>query len=481
VTFSNILPKRWHIKPVWVASFVLSATLLLLPSLFKLDGREHADWQQFLGRFHPLVVHLPIGLILLVPLLEVAGRYRSALREAASLILALSFVSCVGALTLGYLLAYGSGDTGAVVTRHMWGGISLTISVLLCLLVRPRWASGDLRHVYPTLLVCVVLLLAWAAHQGGSLTHGSNYLTEYLPAQLKRWPGLGTVEAKTPLAPDSFYSKHINPLLVAKCVTCHGEGKVKGGLRVDSYELLMKGGKDGPAIVAGKPEQSLLLERVMLPSDHKKFMPSEGKPPLKPEEIAWIKAWVLQGASPTATSLQGIVIQEETREVLQPVGDYSGMLSQIAQIEKSEGAKLVSVSNKQGDGLILNAVDVAGSFSDAQLAEFEKFAPYIVEAELGRTAMTNACFDTLQKFTNLRALHLEGTAITGDGLAKLIPLSRLTYLNLSETKVTKEAIAPLNSMKNLRRLYLYNTPAQPVSSAEITKSQQGVPHESNKQ
>ncbi|MCU1225136.1 MAG: hypothetical protein JWQ42_3229 [Edaphobacter sp.] len=463
MTFSNVLPKRRHIRPVWVLSIAMCAALLLLPSLFKLDGRAHADWQQFLGRFHPLVVHLPIGLILLVPLLEAAGRYRPALREAASLVLVLSFVSCVGALTLGYLLAYGSGDTGAIVTRHMWGGISLTIGVLLCLLVRPRWISGDLRHVYPGLLMCVLLLLAWAAHQGGSLTHGNNYLTEYLPPQLKRWPGIGTVQAKTPLAPDSFYARHINPILDANCVACHGEGKVKGGLRVDSYELLMKGGKDGPAIVPKKPERSLLLNRVTLPSDHKKFMPAEGKPPLKPQEIAWITAWVLQGASPTATSVPGIVIQEESREAPpQPVGDYSGMTSQIAQMAKSQGAKLVPVSNKPGDGLILSAVDAAGSFGDAQLALFEKFAPYIVEAELGRTAVTDGCFDTLGKFTHLRALHLEGTAVTGIGLAKLAPLSQLTYLNLSETKVTKAEVAPLGSMKNLSHLYLYNTPAQPV-------------------
>ena len=40
---------------------------------------------------------------------------------------------------------------------------------------------------------------------------------------------------------------------------CHGEGKSKGGLRMDSYDLLMKGGKDGPVIVAGNPEKSVLL------------------------------------------------------------------------------------------------------------------------------------------------------------------------------------------------------------------------------
>src|SRR5580692_4868131 len=92
------------IKLVWAASFVVTIALLLLPFVFKLDGKAHADWQQFLGRFHPFVVHLPVGLLLLVPLLELAGRTRTALREAAMFVLALSVFSCLFALTLGYLL-----------------------------------------------------------------------------------------------------------------------------------------------------------------------------------------------------------------------------------------------------------------------------------------------------------------------------------------------------------------------------------------
>jgi hypothetical protein len=75
----------------------------------------------------------------------------------------------------------------------------------------------------------------------------------------------------------------------------------------------------------------------------------------------------------------------------------------------------------------------------------------------------------LSKFAHLRALHLEGTAVTGDGLAKLAPLSQLTYLNLSGTKVPQAALAPLTSMKNLRHIYLYNTPAQPALNGEATK------------
>jgi Leucine-rich repeat (LRR) protein len=122
------------------------------------------------------------------------------------------------------------------------------------------------------------------------------------------------------------------------------------------------------------------------------------------------------------------------------------------------------VSRNLRDGLILNTVDAGTKFGDAQLASLEKFAPYIVEVELGRTSVTDASFTTLAKFGSLRAIHLEGTAVTGAGLAKLTHLQQLSYLNLSGTQVTQAAVAPLSSMKNLRHLYLYNTPAQPAAT-----------------
>jgi uncharacterized membrane protein len=234
----RLFPKSRLTRVVWLAALVFSAALLLLPFLVRLDGKTHADWQQFLGRFHPLAVHIPIGLIVLVPVLEIAGAFRSALREAAGFVLGLSFFSCVCALTLGFLLAHGSGDAGAGVTRHMWGGIALTIGVLVCLLARPWWSSGTVPRVYPVLLGVVLVVLAYAAHQGGSLTHGSNYLTAYMPTSLKRWITFGIVHANA-AAPESFYAKQINPIFDRNCVACHGEAKTKGGLRLDSYEQLI--------------------------------------------------------------------------------------------------------------------------------------------------------------------------------------------------------------------------------------------------
>ena len=448
----------------WLARFSLPAiaTLVLLPFLWKLDGQSHADWQQLIGRFHPLAVHLPIGMLLLIPLLEIRGLSHPALREAAGFILGLSVLATLGTVALGYLLAYGSGTTGVTVTYHMWGGISLAIGVLVCFLIRPGWVAGEFPLGYPISLACVLLLLLWTCHQGGSLTHGENYLTEWLPDELKTWAGIKNEPVKEQLVADSFYALQIRPILDANCYSCHSQTKVKGGLRLDSYARLMRGGRSGAVIVPGRPDQSSLFKRITLPPDDKKFMPSDGKPPLKPEQIAWIKAWIAAGASDAATTVAGVTLRRKPVS-LRPVGDYSGLASQIAELEKTQSISLVPVSRNSGDGLILQTISGGRKFNDAQLAQLAKFGPYIVEAKLGHTSVTDACFDTLATFTNLRALHLEDTAITGQGLAKLNSLSQLTYLNLTGTKVTGASVAVLASMKNLEHVYLYNTAAQPAA------------------
>ena len=457
----NVLRRAPAIPRVWIGSICAGTIIALLPLFFPLDGKPHADWLQFLGRFHPLLVHLPIGLIVLLPLLEFAGTRRQSLREAAGFVLQISLATCVLAIIFGLLLAYGSGEIGTTVTRHMRGGIVLAIELLLCRAVRRSWLMAQPR-LYFTLLTAVLVTLAWTAHHGGSLTHGSDYLTRYMPLTLKRFVAPSAVSSH----PNSFFARHVYTVLDTKCVTCHGTNKEQGGLRLDSYESLMAGGKDGIVIAPRNPDGSLLLKKVTLPPNDPHFMPAEGRPPLTPDEIVRIRAWVLQGASPDATSIPGIFIAEDQDEAPPPVGDYSALMGEIRRMQQSQGAKLVTVSANPSDGLILRTIDVASNFDDVQLAQFQRFAPFIVEAELGRTAVTDAGIETVRQFKNLRALHLEGTAVTGRTLAELSSLSQLTYLNLSGTKVTSDALSPLKSMPNLRHLFLFNTPAEPASVAD---------------
>jgi hypothetical protein len=93
-------------------------------------------------------------------------------------------------------------------------------------------------------------------------------------------------------SPDEQFEKVIRPLLVEKCLGCHGEKKPKGDLRLDSLAGMLKGGESGPAVVPGKPEQSLLVTAVR----HNETLKMPPKEKLPAADIAALAAWVKAGA-----------------------------------------------------------------------------------------------------------------------------------------------------------------------------------------
>ena len=94
------------------------------------------------------------------------------------------------------------------------------------------------------------------------------------------------------------YLKHIKPVLAERCFACHGALKQEAGLRLDTAALAIKGGESGPAIMPGKAAESLLIQRVTS-TDESERMPGEGQP-LKPDQIAVLKAWIDQNAKAPA-------------------------------------------------------------------------------------------------------------------------------------------------------------------------------------
>jgi hypothetical protein len=93
-------------------------------------------------------------------------------------------------------------------------------------------------------------------------------------------------------AADDDFEKHIRPLLIEKCVSCHGPDKQKGGLRLDTKAGWQRGGDSGPAVVPGDPDKSLLVQAVRHSGELK--MPPKEK--LKDAEIATLVRWVKEGA-----------------------------------------------------------------------------------------------------------------------------------------------------------------------------------------
>ncbi|MCA9097626.1 MAG: hypothetical protein KDA36_04545, partial [Planctomycetaceae bacterium] len=93
---------------------------------------------------------------------------------------------------------------------------------------------------------------------------------------------------------EEFFEQKVRPLLVERCFKCHGDKKQFGELRVDSREMLLKGGENGPAIVSEKPDESLLIEAVRQSGDL--VMPPEPEEKLSDDQISVLERWVAEGA-----------------------------------------------------------------------------------------------------------------------------------------------------------------------------------------
>src|SRR4051812_11300391 len=88
-------------------------------------------------------------------------------------------------------------------------------------------------------------------------------------------------------AADEFFETEVRPVLVEKCAACHGPKKQRGGLRLDSAEAVRAGGDPAPAVVPGKPDQSLLVQAVRRGGELK--MPPDQ--PLAPRQVAALARW----------------------------------------------------------------------------------------------------------------------------------------------------------------------------------------------
>lgn len=438
--------RAWTLVAGFTSIFLLVMLLLYAPP----DGQERAEVAQFLGRFHPLIVHIPIALLLLVPILEYAGVIQEHLRQAAGFVLGLAVAGAIAAALFGWLLAWSGGFEGSLVIRHMWGGVSLAAACVVC------WGLyGWNRKAYAAALVVTIGLLIWTSDQGGKLTHGSTFLTERMPQPLRRWFG---VERKVQIDPTSFYAVRVQPIFDQKCVLCHNDEKFKGKLRLDTYEHVMLGGKDGPVVSPREVGKSEMYRRVTLPPDSKNFMPAEGKPSLTPEETKIIEVWITAGATIRIPeeATRGLTQSTEEKKVAPPLtADYRPQWKAITQLEASLGIHIVPRSQNPTDGLILRTVTAPERCTDATLAQLAPVGNLIVDAELARTKVTDKGMQSIVGFSNLRFLDLSNTAVTSVGVKELMKLEKLESLNLTQTKVTPKAAAELQSKPGLKRLYLF--------------------------
>src|SRR3954463_13115130 len=105
-------------------------------------------------------------------------------------------------------------------------------------------------------------------------------------------PG-GRAETDEQRAANAFFEKEVRPVLVKRCYDCHGEKKKKGSLRMDDISFIKEGGDSGPALVPGKPEESLMIKAIHRGDPDFLMPPKEALPA---EEVAVLEKWVKLGA-----------------------------------------------------------------------------------------------------------------------------------------------------------------------------------------
>jgi hypothetical protein len=316
-----IMGKR--LKIIMAAGLLLSFLLLLMPVIFPLTDKGGADWVTAIGRFHILVLHFPIALLLIVPVLELLSIIPSLrfMRQTIPVLLALAILFAFNACILGYMLATGEGIAGGLLTDHMWAGIITTILMVVALILHQIPAPKVASIGYFGFLGLSIISLTIGSHNGASLVHGEDYLTEKIPASIKSIFRIG--QPAEPITKDSsVYKRLIQPIFEEHCYLCHSEAKKKSDFRVDDYELLLYGGESGMEGVApGNLEDSEVHYRITLDPKRKGFMPPEGNTPLTADQIAMIRWWIESGASPTLTigELSGDQIPEAVKKLL---GDH---------------------------------------------------------------------------------------------------------------------------------------------------------------
>ncbi len=261
------------------------------------------DWVRFLAPFHFVLLHLPIGFIAVLAVLEVLYLRRAGegLRTARFTVGQLNAAAAIVVAGLGWLRGAAGGYNPEILSLHRWTGVSAAaLSVIAAaILWAERLHGGAWRKVYRVGLATLVPLVLFTGHQGGNLTHGTNFLVRHAPEPFRSLLLEQEAAARPPLGDaEAHFVENVWPLLEARCVGCHGESNFQSGFRLDEKARAYAGGDSGkPAIVPGDPNASNLVFVLLAPDANPKAMPPAGLPRLSGRELGVIIEWIRDGAA----------------------------------------------------------------------------------------------------------------------------------------------------------------------------------------
>lgn len=481
--------------PTYFCGFSV-AFLAILPILVG-NPPEHGlpDIVKFIGRFHPVFLHLPIGMLswlLISETLHVFSKKSSTSTNTAAFYA--TAISAVIAALLGFILYYSMPDYDQhLAQRHLIGGLTFACFSIITLWVKIWTDRHQSRPVfYRCFLLLSACIMGFTSHDGASLTHGTEYLTEYAPAPIRTLMGsshsANNTNTNTPSDPNQqvVYTHIITPIFQQKCYSCHNAEKQKGKYRMDDYEQLLAGGEEKNGIVPNQSIQSNLVKRIELDPNDDEHMPPKGKKDLSTQEVALIKWWIDQGASKTAT-VSSLKSNDEITKIISTLVSPQKKADDLAAKQQQEQAAIkqqallrpevdrlrvafpaaLHFESQHSNHLIFTAVGLRKKFNDQEFAKLETLMPAFVSIDLSATSVTDASGKYLSKASNLKSLRLGETDITDKIIDDLISLKHLESLNLYQTKITQSGCVKLGTMSQLKKLYLWQTQMNETALKEL--------------
>jgi len=447
-----------------------------------------SNFEILIGRLHPLVIHLPIGILLLVALFEFLARKEkyAVLRPAIIKMAFWGMISAIFSCVAGYLLSKSGGYEKDLLVWHKWFGIVLAVIATAFYIFKK--IEKEFKQFGIISSAIFTIMLAVTGHLGGALTHGEDFITQPLLSLLGSAPVKVVRKPITNINEALVYNDIIEPVLEQKCVQCHNSQKQKGNLRMDTPELLLKGGEHGKIILAGNTNESEIYKRLLLSEEDEHRMPPKGKTQLTQQEIVLLQWWIQTGAAmdkkvanlakddkvkTILASLQVGAGGQETNEYGKEVSEF--LVEKVSNPATKDIESLtkmnisVDVLSPKNGWISINSVNNTG-FNDAQIGLFLPLKLQIVWLNLGDSEITGISLKTIGELNNLTRLNLENTSVSDAGLQNLSKLKNLQYLNLVNTPITNAGLEILKEIKSLKKVYLWQSKATLVGVEALRKA-----------
>ena len=432
------------------------------------------DFTTFLGRFHPIFVHLPIGFLVLAIILEWYQTFRNRRKKTkkTNSLIAVSWfiggISAFAAALCGWLLAESGSYSEDNLFAHRWLGIALVAFALTGWWIKKNHEKYSMT-VHNLVNFALLAVLMIEGHKGGNLTHGEDYLVEYAPEPIQRLFGSSSKDQALPQysSPDSVlvYADLISPIMDIKCISCHNDEVQRGGLNISSPQFLQEGGENGPVIAPGDTDESEIFRRITISQENSKFMPPKGNP-MSYDEIKVMEWWISNGAD-FEKKVAELEIPESIRPSLlrlygldtEPKPWYESVVvspidSTQLELLSANGFTIKSLGEQNN---LLDIKYAQKNLGTNHLQVLNGAKDHITWLSLAQSNVTDELLSSVGSFANLTRLQLEKTAISDQGIAALTNLEHLEVLNIYETNVTDSCLQDLLKIKSLKRVYLWKT------------------------